>query len=71
MNKIDQLNREAQERLEQRRLIEENARRKQKEILQAQKRKEDEENAKLMQDLDNLAEDEDLLKGLEECQRQE
>lgn len=35
--------------------------------MEAQKKKEDEENLKLMQDLDNLAEDEDLLKGLEEC----
>jgi len=39
--------------------------------MNSQKKREQEENDALAKELDNLAEDEDLLKGLEDCHKLE
>lgn len=57
--------------MEAQRLAAENARKKQYEIMMAQKKKEQEENEKIAKQIEELAEDEDLLAGLEECAKKE
>ena len=67
IEKLQRANEEAQQRMEQQRLAADNARKKQYEIMMAQKKREQEENEAIAKQIEDLAEEEDLLAGLEEC----